>query len=77
MSEPRIHPTAIVAEGAKLAADVEIGAYAVVGARVSIGAGTTVGAHAVLEGNTTLGEGNRSFSIFLDWGGATGSEVPG
>jgi len=63
VSEPRIHPTAIVAEGAKLAPDVEIGAYAVVGARVSIGVGTTVGSHAVIEGNTTLGEGNRIFQF--------------
>lgn len=58
-----IHPTAVIAAGAELAADVEVGPYAVIGAQVRIGAGTTVGAHAVIEGHTTIGEGNRIFQF--------------
>ncbi len=35
-----IHPTAIVDPGARLARDVEVGAYTVIGPHVEIGAGT-------------------------------------
>ncbi len=58
-----IHSTAIVHPGARLAADVEIGPYAIIGERVSIGAGTTVGPHAVIEGWTEIGEKNRIFQF--------------
>lgn len=58
-----IHPTAIVAQGAELDSDVEIGPYAVIGPRVRIGQGTAVGAHAVIEGNTTIGKNNRIFQF--------------
>ena len=37
---PRIHPTAIVEDGARLGADVEVGPYAHIGADVKIGDGT-------------------------------------
>lgn len=50
-----IHPTAIVDSKAQLAADVEVGPYAIVGADVKIGAGTVVQAHAYLSGHTTIG----------------------
>ena len=56
-----IHPTALVAPGARLADDVEIGAYSIIGEHVEIGAGTTVGAHAVITGHTTIGAHNRIF----------------
>ena len=55
------HPTAIVAPGAKLADDVEIGPYTIIGEHVEIGAGTTVGAHAVITGHTTIGARNQIF----------------
>jgi len=55
----RIDPTARVADGAVLGADVEIGAYSVVGADVQIGDGTTLGAHAVVTGPTRIGRDNR------------------
>ena len=58
---PRIHPTALVAPGARLADDVEIGAYSIIGEHVEIGAGTTVGAHAVITGHTRIGARNRIF----------------
>jgi UDP-N-acetylglucosamine acyltransferase len=55
----KIHPTAIVDPGAELAADVEIGAYSIVGGAVRIGRGSIVGPHCVIEGRTTIGSGNR------------------
>jgi UDP-N-acetylglucosamine acyltransferase len=59
----RIHPTAIVHPGAKLAADVSIGAYSVIGDHVEIGASTTVGAHALISGPTTIGRENKIFGF--------------
>jgi len=57
-----IHPTAIVAEGARLGENVTIGAYSVIGPEVTIGDDCTVGSHTLIEGVTTLGRGNRVFS---------------
>ncbi len=54
----RVHPTAIVEDGAELAADVEVGPYAIVGGQVRVGAGSRIGAHAVVVGRTTLGRDN-------------------
>ena len=45
-----IHPTAIVSDRAKLAADVEVGPYCIIEGRVEIGAGTIVESHARLGG---------------------------
>lgn len=57
----KIHPTALVAPGARLADDVEVGPYSIIGEHVEIGAGTTVGAHAVITGHTTIGVHNQIF----------------
>ena len=54
-----IHPKAIIEPGAKLAADVTVGAYALIGPQVEIGAGTSIGPHVVIEGRTRIGKGNR------------------
>ena len=54
-----IHSTAIVHPGAKLAADVEVGAYAVIDEHVEIGAGSWIGPHVVITGHTRLGRDNR------------------
>ena len=56
-----IHPTALVAPGARLADDVDIGPYTIIGEHVEIGAGTTVGAHAVITGHTRIGARNTIF----------------
>ncbi|MGH7787276.1 MAG: acyl-ACP--UDP-N-acetylglucosamine O-acyltransferase [Candidatus Binatia bacterium] len=61
MSGARIHPTAVVAPTAELAADVSIGAYSIVGARVRLGAATVVGPHVVIDGRTTIGARNQIF----------------
>ncbi len=51
-----IHPTAIVAAGAKLGDDVEIGAYCTVGPNVRLGARTRLISHVVVGGHTDIGE---------------------
>jgi UDP-N-acetylglucosamine acyltransferase len=58
-----VHPTAIVAAGARLGVGVSIGPYAVIGAHVHVGDRTTVGPHAVLDGHTTIGAANRIFQF--------------
>ena len=58
-----IHPTAIVSSEAKLAEDVEIGPYSIIGPDVEIGKGTIVGPHAVIEGPTRIGTGCRIFQF--------------
>jgi len=58
-----VHPTAIVAPGARLHATVEVGPYSVIGPQVEIGAGTRVGPHAVIDGRTRLGERNKVFQF--------------
>ncbi|MBO0735614.1 MAG: acyl-ACP--UDP-N-acetylglucosamine O-acyltransferase [Alphaproteobacteria bacterium] len=58
---PNIHPTAIVAPGAKLADDVVVGPYCIVGEEVVLGAGVALRPHAVVDGRTTVGEGTRIF----------------
>ncbi|MGH8710906.1 MAG: acyl-ACP--UDP-N-acetylglucosamine O-acyltransferase [Burkholderiales bacterium] len=58
-----IHPTAIIHPGAKLAPDVEVGAYTIIGDKVEIGAGTWIGPHAVILGPTRIGANNRIFQF--------------
>ena len=53
-----IHPTAIIAHGAELAADVRVGPYTVIDGPVKLGAGCVVRAHAHLIGPLTAGEAN-------------------
>lgn len=57
----RVHPTAMVARGAKLDTGVEVGPYGIVGPHVTIGRGSHVAAHATIDGHTTLGAENRIF----------------
>lgn len=54
----KIHPTAVVDGGARLADDVEVGPHSVIGGEVTLGAGCVVQSHAILEGAVTMGEGN-------------------
>lgn len=57
----KIHPTAIIEDGAAIAEDVEVGAYAYIGAEVEIGSGTVIGHHATVEGYTFMGKNNQVF----------------
>lgn len=58
-----IHPTAIVDPGARLGANVEIGAYSIIGPHVEIGDNTVVGPHVVITGHTRIGCDNRIFQF--------------
>jgi UDP-N-acetylglucosamine acyltransferase len=58
---PQIHSTAIVAPDARLADDVVIGPFCILGDRVELGAGVRLMSHVVVEGRTTIGEGTRIF----------------
>jgi UDP-N-acetylglucosamine acyltransferase len=53
---PNIHPTAIVEDGAAVAADVEIGPYCVIGAGARLAAGVKLAPHVIIEGDTEIGE---------------------
>ena len=57
----RIHPSALVHPGARLADDVEVGPYSVVGADAEIGEGSWIGAHVVIDGRVRIGRRNRIF----------------
>jgi UDP-N-acetylglucosamine acyltransferase len=50
-----IHPTAIVASGARIDADVVVGPYSIVGDNVAIGSGTVIGPHVIIEPYTSIG----------------------
>jgi UDP-N-acetylglucosamine acyltransferase len=54
-----VHPTAVVAPGARLGKDVSIGPFAVIEDDTTIGDGCEIRAHAVVKRFTTLGQGNR------------------
>ena len=58
-----IHQTAIVHPNAKLASDVEVGAYTLIGEHVEIADGTVVGPHVVINGHTRIGKNNRIFQF--------------
>jgi len=60
---PQIHPTALVDPGARIADDVSIVAFSIVGGDVAIGPGTRIGPHAVVTGRTTIGARNRIFQF--------------
>ena len=58
-----VHPAAVVDGGARLAPDVRIGPFSVIGPEVEIGAGTTVASHVVITGRTRIGRNNRIFQF--------------
>ena len=58
-----IHATAIVSDKAKIADDVEIGAYSIIGDDVEIGRGTRIDSHVVINGPTVIGEDNHIYQF--------------
>ncbi|MDY6829743.1 MAG: acyl-ACP--UDP-N-acetylglucosamine O-acyltransferase [Pseudomonadota bacterium] len=58
-----IHPTAIVNPAARLAADVAVGPWTLIGPGVEVGAGTVIGPHVVITRDTRIGENNRIFQF--------------
>ncbi|MCL5975177.1 MAG: acyl-ACP--UDP-N-acetylglucosamine O-acyltransferase [Gammaproteobacteria bacterium] len=58
-----IHQTALIDPSAKIADDVSIGAYSVIGANVEIASGTKIASHVVINGPTKIGRNNRIFQF--------------
>ena len=58
-----IHPTAIIADSAVIADDVEIGPYSIIGDHVEIGSGTKIDSHVVIKGPTTIGKDNHIYQF--------------
>ncbi|HZZ89882.1 MAG TPA: acyl-ACP--UDP-N-acetylglucosamine O-acyltransferase [Caulobacteraceae bacterium] len=56
-----IHATALVAPGAELASDVEIGPYCTIGPKVKLASGVRLHGHVVIDGETEVGEGCEIF----------------
>ena len=64
-----IHPTAVIAATAKIAADAFIGPYCVIDGDVTIGAGTRLVSHVVVSGHTSIGK-NCTIYPFASLGSA-------
>jgi UDP-N-acetylglucosamine acyltransferase len=58
-----IHPTALVSERAKIADDVQIGPFTIIGDEVEIGAGSVVDSHVVINGPTRIGRNNHIYQF--------------
>lgn len=58
-----IDAKAVICQGAKIAENVEIGPYSVIGEKVEIGPGCKIASHVVIEGNTKIGQHNRFFQF--------------
>ncbi len=58
-----IHPTAIIDPSAKIANDVSIGPWTVIGADVEIGEGCKIASHVVINGPTKIGKNNQIFQF--------------
>lgn len=54
-----IHPSAIVDANTKIADDVEVGPFSVIGPGVEIGSGTVIGPHVVIKGPCFIGKDNK------------------
>lgn len=58
-----IDKTAIIDASAKIATNVHIGPYSVIGPDVEIGEGTWIGPHVVIQGPTKIGRDNKIFQF--------------
>lgn len=57
----RIHPTAVIEPGARIADDVRIGAYCCIGREVELQSGVVLHSHVVIGGRTTVGAGTQIY----------------
>ncbi|OSQ48762.1 acyl-ACP--UDP-N-acetylglucosamine O-acyltransferase [Thalassospira alkalitolerans] len=57
----KVHPTAIVEDGAQIGQDVEIGPYSVVGPQAVLGDRVKLHSHVVIAGITSIGEDSTIF----------------
>ncbi|MBF0255307.1 MAG: acyl-ACP--UDP-N-acetylglucosamine O-acyltransferase [Gammaproteobacteria bacterium] len=58
-----IHPHAVVDDRARLAEDVVVGPFSVIGPEVEIGPGCVIGSHVVIKGPTRIGRENRIYQF--------------
>lgn len=58
-----IHQTAIIHPSAKLADNVKVGPYSIIGADVEIGEGTVIESHVVVKGITRIGKNNHIYQF--------------
>ena len=58
-----IAPQAIIHPDAKLADDVRVGPWTIIGPNVEIGAGSVVASHVVIKGPTRIGKNNQIFQF--------------
>ncbi|WP_045860630.1 acyl-ACP--UDP-N-acetylglucosamine O-acyltransferase [Teredinibacter purpureus] len=63
MSEPLIHPQAIIDPSAQLATGVSVGPWTTIGPDVVVGEGTVIASHVVLKGPTEIGKNNQIFQF--------------
>lgn len=59
----KIHPSAVIEDGAIIGADVEIGPFCHIGPDVKLGGGARLSSHVVIAGRTTIGDGLKAFSF--------------
>jgi len=59
----KIHPTAIIKEGAVIGNNCEIGPYCVIGEHVVLGDDNVLHNNVILDGHSTIGNGNKIFSF--------------
>jgi UDP-N-acetylglucosamine acyltransferase len=57
----QIHPTAIIADGARLGENVSVGAYCCIGPQVVLEDGVVLHSHVVVDGRTRVGANTRIF----------------
>lgn len=57
----KIHPTAIIADGAKLGENVAVGPYCIVGENVTLADNVVLHSHVCVDGYTSVGEGTQIF----------------
>jgi UDP-N-acetylglucosamine acyltransferase len=57
----KIHHTAVIEDGARLGANVEIGPFSLIGPEAVLGDNVRVYSHVVIAGNTEIGEGTQIF----------------
>ena len=59
----KIHPTALVADGAVIGEDVVIGPFCIIEGSVEIKARTVLNSHIVVKGDTVIGEDNQIYQF--------------
>lgn len=62
-TEGRIHPTAIISQGAEIGKGVELGPHVVIGPKVQLGDHVKIGANAIIEGKTRIGDGTKIYAM--------------